>query len=639
MILGTVIPFASSTANLLSDPTPAVYISAVLVVAALCQVAAWRLRVPSILPLLVVGFGLGQVATPDDVLGRDVLFAGASLAVGVILFEGALGLSFQRIRGLGRPIRRLCTLTVAIAWPLIALAAWIVGIEPALAVLVGAILVVTGPTVIAPILRMLRPTRRVASMLTWEGIVVDPIGAVLAVLVFQAVLAGQGHAIETMAVNLGKTILVAAVLSGVVGAILAMAMRRHVIPEFLEGPAFLAAAIGCLTASNTVQHESGLLTVTVLGIILGNQRSLDLKHVVAFKENLQVLFVGALFVVLAGRVSPGDLERVLPQAAVLIVVLVLIIRPLSIVIGLWGTDTTRAEKTLLASMAPRGIVAAAVASTFALEFHEAAEQRAEAATAATGQQAIDLTQQATNLADLATGADDLVPIVFLVIVATVTLYGLGIGRLAERLGLASASPQGVLFVGTSPWVIGAAEVFDKEGIPTLVVGADYSALGPARQAGLTVVHANILSDYAVEEMDLAGIDVLVGATDNDEINSTAAREFQGILGSHSVFQLRRADTPTDKEHTRSTAARHLTARPVFQPALTHEEMEQRVASGQLVKMTGLTEEFTLDDFRARYADPVMLFLLDDGEVEVVTESTDIPDFGVSVVALVTPVAS
>lgn len=234
------------------------------------------------------------------------------------------------------------------------------------------------------------------------------------------------------------------------------------------------------------------------------------------------------------------------------------------------------------------------------------------------------------------------PIVFLVIVATVTLYGLGIGRLAERLGLASASPQGVLFVGASPWIIGAAEAFDKAKVPTLVVDADYTALAPARQAGLTVVHASILSDYAVEEIDLAGIDVLVGATDNDEINSTAAREFRSILGSHSVYQLRRADSPADKEHSRSAAALHLTDRPAFQPALTHDQMEQLVADGRVVKTTRLSEEFTLDDFRARYDDPVMLFLLRrDGdevkiEVEVVTERTEIPQFGVSVMALVAP---
>ena len=275
-------------------------------------------------------------------------------------------------------------------------------------------------------------------------------------------------------------------------------------------------------------------------------------------------------------------------------------------------------------------------STFALEFHEAAEQRAEAAVEATGQQALDLTQQAQNLAELATGADDLVPIVFLVIVATVTLYGLGIGRLAERLGLASASPQGVLFVGASPWIIGAAEAFDQADIPTLVVDADYRALAPARQAGLKVVNANILSDYAVEEMDLAGIDVLVGATDNDEINSTAAREFRSILGSHSVYQLRRADSPADKEHSRSAAARHLTARPAFQPAVTHAEMEQLVAEGRVVKTTRLSQEFTLADFRARYAHPVMMFLIVGDEVTVVTESTEIPESDVTVIALVAP---
>jgi len=164
---------------------PAPYLALVAVLAVLSQLLAWQLRLPSILLLLVTGFGLGRLVDPDAVLGRDVLFGGVTLAVGVILFEGSLSLRLRDVRDLGRPVLRLCTVTVLVAWVLITAAAWLIGFRLELALLVGAVLVVTGPTVIAPILRMLRPTRRVASLLRWEGIVVDPIGAVLAVLVFR----------------------------------------------------------------------------------------------------------------------------------------------------------------------------------------------------------------------------------------------------------------------------------------------------------------------------------------------------------------------------------------------------------------------------------------------------------------------
>lgn len=167
---------------------PAAYLALVLVVASACQWAAWQLRVPSILLLLIAGFGLGQLVTPDAVLGREVLFGAVTLAVGIILFEGSMTLRFRDVRDLGRPVLRLFSLTPLIAWAMITAAAWWLGVPLELALLVGAILIVTGPTVIAPILRMLRPTRRVAALLKWEGIVVDPIGAILAVLVFQGVL-------------------------------------------------------------------------------------------------------------------------------------------------------------------------------------------------------------------------------------------------------------------------------------------------------------------------------------------------------------------------------------------------------------------------------------------------------------------
>lgn len=564
---------------------PAAYIALVVGLAVLSQLVAWQVRIPSILLLLVVGFGLGRLVDPETVLGREVLFGGVTIAVGIILFEGSMSLSFRQFREVGRPVVRLCTVTVAIAWLLITLSAWILGFSLEVALLVGAILVVTGPTVIGPILRILRPTRRVASLLRWEGIVVDPIGAVLAVLVFQGVLAGSvENALPGILGSLLRTVLVAFVLALVIGFLLEVLTVRHVIPDFLQGVAYLAGAVVAMVGSNALQPESGLLTVTVLGVFLGNRPHLHLEHVMEFKEHLQVLFVGALFIVLAGRVDPGQLMDIAPRALVFVACLVLVVRPVSVVVGLLGTDATRQEKLLLSGMAPRGIVAAAVTSIFALEFTHAADTT-------------DDPSRAADLARLAEQAEQIVPLVFLVIVCTVALYGLGVGRLAERLGLASQKPQGVLFVGGQDWVIQAASLIEEAGVPTTLVARNYATLSGARMAGLRTVTANILSDYAVKDMDLSGIGRLIACTSGDEVNATAAREFAHVLGRANVYQLQRAEAEKADGNERRSAAAHLTARIPFDPPLTHDGFEERIAAGSRVKRTRLTAEFPLELFR------------------------------------------
>lgn len=616
---------------------PASYLALVLVVASLCQWAAWYLRVPSILLLLIVGFGLGQLVTPDAVLGRDVLFGTVTAAVGIILFEGSMTLRFRDVRDLGRPVLRLFTLTPVIAWALITLAAWLLGFALELALLVGAILIVTGPTVIAPILRMLRPTRRVAALLKWEGIVVDPIGAILAVLVFQGVLlVREGLPLPLLIGLLLLTIAVAVVIGLGLGWILEQLMRRHLIPDFLHGVVFLSAAIGALVVSNAIQSESGLLTVTILGIYLGNRPELHLRHVEEFTEHLQVLLVGVLFVMLAGRIAPDAVAAIAPRGLIFVAILVLLVRPVSILVGLWGTPVTRQERILLSSMAPRGIVAAAIASIFGLEFLHAAERTAQAAARASGDEADALQVRADNLMGLATQAEDLVPLVFFVIVCTVAIYGLGVGRLAERLGLAKASPQGVVFVGGTAWMVEAAKALDEAKVTTTLVARDFAKLAGARQAGLRTVTANILSDYAVKDMELPGIKSLIAGTPDDETNATAAREFAHVLGRANVYQLSR----TEEGHggpSRMQAAPHLSARHCFQPPRTHDELNELIEAGFTMKRTQLTEEYTLDDFRARRGDEaVLMFTLDGGDVTVVTPESTVPQDGVTLIALVPP---
>jgi NhaP-type Na+/H+ or K+/H+ antiporter len=621
----------------LAGMSPGAYMALVIVLAVVCQWAAWKWNVPSILGLLLVGFGLGQVVRPEEVLGRDVLFGGVSLTVGIILFEGSLSLRIRQVTDLRRPVARLCTVTVLIAWMLITGTALLVGFDPAVALLVGAILVVTGPTVIAPILRSLRPTRRVSNLLRWEGIIVDPIGAVLAVLVFQAILAGSvDEALPAVALSLLRTAVVGFGIAIALAAALEWLMRRHAIPDFLHGVVLLGAAVGALFLSNLLQEESGLLTVTVLGVILGNRPELHLEHVREFKEHLQVLLVGALFVVLAGRVTPQQLYDVLPQALLFLVALVLVVRPVSVGLGLLGTNVTREERTLLACMAPRGIVAAAVTSIFALELGHAADRLTERAADATGATATTLAAQADELARLSTEAEQLVPLVFILIVCTVTIYGFGVGRLAERLHLASTSPQGVLFAGTSRWVVDAARLLEEHRVPTLIVAREYRTLAKARMAGLTTETANILSEYAVKDMNLAGIGSLLACSPDDETNATAAREFTSVLGRAHVFALRRGDPPGATGDAKRDTAGHLTARTPFVPALSYGELEDRLDAGMRVAAVALTPERTLADLERQYADHggvVAMFSVRAGQTQVLHEGARLPQHGVTLIAL------
>lgn len=627
-----------SLTDALANLTFTGYLALVAVVAIVAQWLAWRLKVPSILLLLVIGFGMGQLIRPDDILGLDVLFGGVTLAVGVILFEGALTLRFRDVRELGRPVLRLCSVTVAIAWVLITVTARLVGFEWEIALLVGAILVVTGPTVIAPILRTMRPTRRIASLLKWEGIVVDPIGAVLAVLVFQGVLSGRGgDAFPQLVGNLALTLLLAGVLGIGLGIGLEFIVRRHAIPDFLLGVSFVGTAVAALVISNTIQSESGLLTVTVLGIYLGNRPQLHLRFVEEFSEHLQVLFVGVLFIVLAGRIVPAEIIAVAPRALLFVAILVIVVRPVSIWLGLIGTRVTREERQLLAFMAPRGIVAAAVTSIFGLEFAGAAQRTFEEAADAEGDAATQLLQRAENLESLAAQATELVPLVFLVIVATVAIYGLGVGRLAERLGLATTSPQGVLFVGGQKWVVEVALALKKAGITTTVVSSEYDKTARAKRAGLRAVLANILSEFAVQDMDLAGTKTLIAATSEDEVNFTAAREFSHLLGRANVFQLPRNENPSGSSGNRTEAAPHLSAPACFSPPRTNSQLKDLVARGYHGKHTTLTKKFTLSDFHKMWGpEVVVMFVMQDGEVSVASNVTKVPQYGVAIIALVPP---
>ncbi|HCL41043.1 MAG TPA: sodium:proton antiporter, partial [Pseudomonas sp.] len=276
--------------------TPALTLSGVALVSLVCQLTAWRLRLPAILFLLLAGILLGPVfglLQPDVFLG-DLLFPLVSVCVALILFEGSLTLKFEQLKETGSVVRRLVTVGALVTWGVITAAChWLIELDLALSALFGALVVVTGPTVVVPMLRTLRATQRISKVLRWEGILIDPIGALLAVLVYEWIVAQSagGNGFSAGLWIFVEVIAVGAIAGAAGGALMATALRRHWIPEYLEVLASLALVLVAFTVSNELVHESGLLTVTVMGIWLANAKGVDIEEILVFKEHLSVLLI------------------------------------------------------------------------------------------------------------------------------------------------------------------------------------------------------------------------------------------------------------------------------------------------------------------------------------------------------------
>ena len=309
---------------------PAVGLGAIVLLGIGAQWIAWRMRLPSILLLLFIGIIAGPVygwVHPDDLLGK-LLLPAVSLSVGLILFEGGLGLRRADLQGAGSVVRNLCTIGALATWMISSTAAhWIVGMHWPMSILLGAVLVVTGPTVIGPLLRHIRPIGKVGPILRWEGTVIDPIGALLAVLVFHAIEAGgirgaaAGVSLEVLkTVGIGCTV-------GLAGAyILVFVLRHYWVPDYLQNPVSLMMVIAAFVASNVLQPDSGLFTAVVMGVVLANQRDVQIRHIVEFKENLSVLLVSSLFIVLASRLKWEHLMQVSWRGLAFLVVVILVAR-------------------------------------------------------------------------------------------------------------------------------------------------------------------------------------------------------------------------------------------------------------------------------------------------------------------------
>jgi NhaP-type Na+/H+ or K+/H+ antiporter len=587
-------------------------LAAIIVLGIGAQWLAWRISLPAILLLLVFGFIAGPVTgliNPNQLFG-NLLLPLVSVTVAIILFEGGLSLKFSEVREVTAVIRNLVTVGVLVSWVLTSLASYLIfGLGLQISILLGAVLVVTGPTVIIPLLRHVRPSGRVGSILKWEGIIIDPIGAVLAVLVFEVIISvGLEKATTQVVVSIFKTLVIGTVL-GLAGAKLVIViLKRHWVPDFLQNPVSLMIVVFVFVCSNIVQVESGLLSVTLMGIALANQKWVSLKHIVEFKENLRVLFISSLFIILASRLTIDELSYVLNfKGFIFLVLMILVVRPLSIFISTYFTDLNLKEKLFLSWMAPRGIVAAAVASVFALRLVEAGYEQAE--------RIIDIT--------------------FLVITGTVAIYGLTAFKVARRLGLAKPNPQGLLIVGAHIWARSIAKFLHENGFQVSLVDSNWANVSAARQEGLQAYYENILLEDISEDIELDGIGKLIALTRNDEVNSLAALHFIEDFGRSQVYQLPKLSKFSARSE--ESIPQHLRGRLLFGAEATFSYLDSKFASGASLKKTPLTDEFNYDSFQSLYGEKALpLFLIkESGELVVMAlDNTPTPLPGQYLISLV-----
>ncbi|HDZ36987.1 MAG TPA: sodium:proton antiporter [Marinobacter sp.] len=549
-----------------------------------CQWLAWRVRMPAILFLLAGGLLAGPVLgylAPNDVFG-DLLFPLVSLAVAIILFEGSLTLRFEEIRGHSKMARNLIPIGSIITGIIGTLAArWVLDISWAVALLFGAISIVTGPTVIAPLLRSVRPTAKLANILRWEGIIIDPVGALLAVLVFEGIVSwGQGNVFGHSLYIFGKTLLIGFVTGALAGYLNGLVLRKHLMPQYLHNAGTLTFMLGVYAFSNELAYESGLLTVTVMGIWMANMKQVSVDSILEFKESLSVLLISALFIILAARVEFAAIADLGWGLAVVLALLMLVARPLSVFLSAIGTDLNWREKLFLSWGAPRGIVAAAVSALFAFQLQKLGYESAAA----------------------------LVPMVFVLIITTVTLQSLTARPIARLLNVTEPAEFGFLILGANPVARMIGQALKKHEVPVTLADTNWENVRQARMDNLKVYFGNPISEHASSNLDLTGIGNLLVVSPYKHMNSLATYHFLDWFGDTNVFSLAEGDQDQKARH--QTAEKIQMTRGLFD-GVSYAKLASLASQGYSVKTTELSEEFGYKDFLKKYGgQALVLFIFD-----------------------------
>jgi NhaP-type Na+/H+ or K+/H+ antiporter len=573
------------------------------------QWLAWRIQMPAIVLMLAAGLIIGPLTgifIPSRDIG-DLVGPMISIAVAVILFEGGLTLNFHALQDAAKGVRRLVIVGAPLGWLTSTLAVhYGAGLGWEASAVFGGIMIVTGPTVIAPLLRQARLSRRPAALLQWEAIVNDPVGALAAVLAFGVVtVLSENEGGTAAAIHFFFGIFFATLVGWVAGRGIALAFRKALVPEFMKVPVLFVVLLAAFTISDRALHESGLLAVTVMGLVIANAALPSYEELRRFKEHATILLVSGVFILLAAGLDLQELLSLDLRAVLFVVLVVLVARPLSVMISLVGTTVPMRERILVALTGPRGVVLMAVAGLF-------------------GERLVAL------------GVPDgaaIGPLAFALVAATVVLNGFGLTPLASLLGLRAAEVPGVLLVGGTRLTTGLGTALKKADVPVLVTDWNLGHLRYARAAALPVFFGDILSEAAENKVEFIGFSNILAATDNDAYNTLVATDLAPEFGRDKVWQLPRV---------KSESMRH--ALPVtlggrrFGDGRTYDDYESLMAQGWTIRTTKLTEEYGYKAWKDERAESILLCVISaTGDFRFVgNDSKQTPAAGARLLALSPP---
>ena len=535
------------------------------------QWVAWRYRLPAIVVMSVVGLLAGAIfgiINPEENLA--VVYSPLiSIAVGIILFEGSLGLDFREVRGIGKPIYRIVTIGALLAWLLGSLAAhYVAGLPLAVSFVIGAIFIVTGPTVILPLLRQAKLKPLPAAILKWEGIIVDPLGALLAVFAFVFIqfITLDDVTFITILFFIGGSIL--AILIGIgFGFGVGKLFENGLVPEYLKSPFVLSSVVTAFTISDMIMHETGLLAVTVMGITLANMRISSIGDLRHFKENISILLISVIFIMLTASLTRETLIAMFEWPIISFVLLMLfVIRPLTIFISTIGTGLPFKVKLLTGWIAPRGIVALTVSGYFAgvllLEGYEEAEM--------------------------------LTSLTFGLVFATVVAHGFSIGWLSKKLNLSTESTPGILMVGSSKFTANFAKVLGDYDIPVMIIDSSWSRLSHARRLDVPNKHGEVLSEQTDYQLDMTPYEYMISMTEFDSYNTLISTTFKPEFGREFLYQL---PIQMDNGDRLDEVSNHISGNILFSEQANWTVLNEKINQGFVFKKTKISEQYTFETLK------------------------------------------
>ena len=505
-------------------------LASIIILGIIAQWVAWKFKIPAILPLILTGLFVGPFSMlfssdgnkwieplydgENGLFPGESLFNFVSLSIALILFEGGMTLKKDEIKSVGPVIYKLITLGAFITLATGGVAAhYIIGLNWPLSFLFSSLIVVTGPTVITPILRNLPLKKDISTVLKWEGILIDPIGALIAVLVFEFISVGGEHGSqytkETL-VEFGKIIVIGFSIGFTSAYSFAMALKHRWIPHYLLNVVALALVLGVFVLSDLFANESGLLAVVIMGMVLGNMKLTALKDVLYFKETISILLISILFILLSANIDLSDLILIYNWNSLLLFgVVVLLIRPLAVFSSSRKSSLTQREKVFISWVGPRGIVAAGIASLFGLK----------------------LTMQGVDNANYIT------PLVFMIVLGTVLLNATTARMMAGLTGVLLKKSEGILIVGASkPSRLIAKYLIDNQR-RVVLIDSNRTYISKAKEEGIEAIECDIYEDEIFENIELNDIGYLLALTGSQEINEYALTKLKNEFGEEGAFRL------------------------------------------------------------------------------------------------------